>query len=123
MSDWKSEQLLMCSAAGVLTLAGFSAAAMRAQTREAASSTVRASGCSLRTLFMVWLMIASSSFLLCFMMFLQILTDLPAQAHARPVQRDGHDHLRHAEHLRDLAVVVTFKITEHEHFRGARAES
>src|SRR4028118_1978621 len=96
---------------------------MRAQTREAASSTARVSRCSLRMFFIVSSRIISSSFLLRFMMFLQILTNLSTQPHACAMQRDGHDHLRHAEHFGDLAVVVAFKITEDETFRGARAEA
>src|SRR5688572_24933603 len=64
-------------------------------------------------------MIASNSCLFCFMMFLQITSDLFTQPRPCTVKGDGDDHLRRAQNFCDLAVVVTLKITESERCRGA----
>src|SRR4028119_2294362 len=68
---------------------------IRAHTRVADCSMIESLICSSRMPCVVSSMIASKSFLLSFMMFLQITADLFAQARSGAVQRDRDDHLRH----------------------------
>src|SRR5215210_2209940 len=65
---------------------------------------------------------AFGSLLLCFMMFLQILADLFAQTRARAMQHDGDDHLRCAEQLCDLSIVVTLEVAKREDRGGLWAK-
>src|SRR5437870_7599932 len=89
-------------------------AEMRAQTRSAAASATDESTASLR-ISAVTLSRMESSSLLLFMMFLQIASNLFSQLCASPMQNYTDYHLRSAHDTRNLAIVVTFVITQHKH--------
>src|ERR671926_937624 len=127
MSDWKSAQPSICSTlrAGAASTSGIPAASAetRAQTRAEAWSAVVCVGRAWRMPSSARSRMASSSCLLRFMMSLHVLANLTAQARACAVQRDGDDHLRGAEHLGDLLVVVALEVAQREDGGGALAEA